>query len=134
MKTLFFEKLSNTRIHRIWSNLKQRCYNPKRPDFKYYGERGITVCDEWKDDFRAFYNWAMSNGYQDDLTLDRIDSDGNYEPSNCRWVTMKVQTNNKRCNIRVVVDGKEKSLKELSNETGIKYTTLYMRYRKMVTS
>ena len=131
---MFFEKLSDTRLHRIWSNLKQRCYNPKRPDFKYYGGRGITVCDEWKNEFQAFYDWAMSNGYQDNLTLDRIDSNGNYEPSNCRWATMKVQTNNKRCNIRVVVDGKEKSLKELSNETGIKYTTLYMRYRKMVNS
>lgn len=124
--------LSNTRLNRIWRGFRQRCYNPNQPDFKYYGGRGITVCPEWKDDFKAFYDWAMSNGYQDNLTLDRIDCNGNYEPSNCRWVTMKVQTNNKRCNIRVVVDGKEMSLKELSKVTGIKYTTLYMRYRKMV--
>ena len=124
--------LSNTRLNRIWRSFRQRCYNPNQPDFKYYGGRGITVCPEWKDDFKAFYDWAMSNGYQDNLTLDRIDCNGNYEPSNCRWVTMKVQTNNKRCNIRVVVNGKEMSLKELSKVTGIKYTTLYMRYRKMV--
>ena len=122
-------RLSDTKLHRAWTNMKQRCFNTNKPDYKHYGARGITVCDEWKDDFKAFYDWAMSHGYSDDLTIDRIDVNGNYEPSNCRWVTMKEQSNNRKCNIHVMVNGVEKTLKELSKETGIKYTTLYMRYR-----
>lgn len=88
--------LENTRVYNIWNNMNYRCYNAKSNNYKYYGSRGITVCDEWRNSVKAFYDWAMSNGYSDDLTLDRIDVNGNYEPSNCRWVTMKVQNNNKR--------------------------------------
>jgi hypothetical protein len=73
--------LKNTRLYKIWQQMKNRCLNPKGNRFKDYGARGITVCDEWKNDFKAFYDWAMSNGYSDDLTIDRIDNDGNYEPS-----------------------------------------------------
>ncbi|WAX23877.1 HNH endonuclease [Latilactobacillus phage TMW 1.1397 P1] len=76
--------------------MKQRCNNPKVKGYKNWGGRGILVCDEWKDSFYSFYLWATNNGYNHGLTIDRIDVDGNYEPSNCRWVTMKVQANNKR--------------------------------------
>lgn len=88
--------LSDHRLHLIWDNMKQRCYNQKSPNFKYYGGRGIKICDEWLNNFINFYNWSMNNKYAENLSIDRIDNDGNYEPSNCRWVTMKEQCNNKR--------------------------------------
>ena len=81
--------LSKTRLYTIWHSMKCRCHYPATNQYKNYGGRGIKICDEWEKGFLPFYNWAMSNGYKDDLTLDRINVNGNYEPSNCKWSTKK---------------------------------------------
>ena len=88
--------LTNTRIHRIWANMKTRCYNPKSNKSHLYLKRGITVCDEWRNNFESFYKWSMEHGYSEDLTLDRIDNGKGYSPDNCRWVTYKEQRRNQR--------------------------------------
>lgn len=121
-----------SRLHKVWLQMKGRCYNPNNSSYKNYGGRGIEICKEWKDSFQAFYDWSIANGYDETVergkcTLDRIDVNGNYEPSNCRWVSQKVQSRNKRQNIKVEFRGETKVLKDWALELGINYNTLYSR-------
>jgi hypothetical protein len=106
--------LKNNRLYRIWSAMKTRCYSVNTPLFKNYGGRGIIICDEWKENFLTFKNWSIKNNYSDELTIDRINVNGNYEPSNCRWVDRKVQAQNRRNNrhdtIKITAFGENKAI------------------------
>lgn len=120
---------AGTRLYRIWGGIKTRCNNPNSDHFNSYMGRGIAICDEWRDDFMAFYNWALANGYRDDLTLDRKDPNGNYEPANCRWATTSEQNSNKTTTPLVSYQGETHTLKDWAAITGIKYQTLFWRYK-----
>lgn len=89
-------KLSDSVLYNRWKGMKRRCYDKNFKQYKDYGGRGITVCEEWLYSFRNFYDWSMSHGFSEDLEIDRIDNDGNYEPENCRWVTHKINSNNRK--------------------------------------
>lgn len=119
--------MTGTRLFNIWQSMKQRCYDVKHDHYKEYGGRGIKVCDEWLSDFMAFYEWAMANGYKERLTIERKDVNGNYEPSNCCWATIKEQANNKRNNRIVEYKGKKYTIAELSEKYNINYHCLYYR-------
>ena len=120
-------KIYDTPLYKCWQSMKQRCLNNKSQSYNNYGKRGIGVCDDWKDNFIIFKNWAINNGYKKGLTLDRIDNNGNYEPSNCRWVTMSKQQNNKRTNRLFTYENETHTIKEWSNIKNINYATLLQR-------
>ena len=122
--------LSETRIYNIWSKMKARCNCPTEQRYYSYGGHGIKIFEEWNNDFMSFYNWAINNGYSDDLTIDRINVDGDYEPSNCRWVNMKVQQNNRRNNVYLEYNGEIHTAAEWSKITNIKADTITSRLRK----
>lgn len=115
---------SNTRLHKIWQNMRNRCHNSNAPDYKYYGGRGIKICEGWSN-FTVFELWAINNGYSDVLTLDRIDVNGNYCPDNCRWVTRKEQSNNKRNLHMIEYKGETRTLTQWSKTLNIPIATLY---------
>ena len=121
--------MAGTRVYQCWSDMKKRCYNPKNKRYSNYGARGISVCDDWlgKHGAENFIKWALANGYQDNLTLERIDVNGNYEPSNCCWATRTDQQNNRRCNHLLTYNGDTKTLRQWSEYTGISYSTLHKR-------
>lgn len=120
-------KCSGGRLYRIWRHIKSRCLNKKVPHYKYYGERGITMCKEWEKSFETFLDWAISNGYKENLSIDRIDVNGNYEPSNCRWANAKMQANNKTNNRLIEYNGECHTLSEWSSILGISHLTISKR-------
>lgn len=119
---------SKTHLYGVWSAMKHRCNNPNATHYEDYGGRGISVCDEWRSDYTAFRNWALLTGYQEGLTIDRIDNNGNYCPENCRWVTSVAQANNRRSNIMVTFNGETHNLKQWSDILGIRYGKLHQRF------
>ena len=119
-------KQNTNRIYRIWRNMKSRCLNSNTPKFKNHGGRGVFICREWLD-FENFYNWAIQNGYADNLTLERINNNEGYYPTNCEWTTYKKQNFNKRVNRIVTYRNESRPLMEWSNLLGFKFSTLWAR-------
>lgn len=116
-----------TRLNNIYCHMKDRCHNPNSDMYKYYGARGIEVCLEWRNSYNTFKEWALSNGYSEDLTIDRIDNNKGYCPVNCRWITMKEQSRNKRSNRLITYKGETKTLTEWAEITGVNRRTLQNR-------
>ena len=110
--------------------MKSRCYCKTAHNYHIYGARGISVCPEWREDYLVFKKWALENGYAKGLSIDRIDNNGNYEPSNCRWATVKTQGNNRNYCIIVEYGGIKATIAQWADKTGLPYTTLLERYRK----
>lgn len=121
-----------TRIYRIYRGMIARCYNKNHPHYDNWGGRGIKICEEWLGEhgFEKFYEWSMKNGYAKNLTIDRIDNDGDYCLENCRWTTLTVQANNTRKNIYITYNGKTQSLSDWCRELGLEYNMIYLRYRR----
>lgn len=122
--------MTNTRIYRIYWDIKKRCLNNKNVDYHNYGGRGIKICDDWldkKNGFMNFYNWSINNGYKENLTIDRIDNSGNYSPENCRWASQTEQANNRRDNILYLYNNKSMTLTDICRGLGLKYDKI--RYR-----
>jgi len=113
-------------FHSLWRSIKDRCYNINNNSYGIYGGRGIYVCDEWKNNPKNFIEWSLSNGYEKGLSIDRINNDGNYEPSNCRFTNMKNQSRNKRNNIKY----KDKTVAEWSEILNKNPQTIYSRIKK----
>ncbi len=119
-----------TRVYRIYAKIKRRCFVADDVAYPRYGGRGITMCDEWKESFEAFSKWAYANGYKDNLSIDRIDNDGDYCPENCRWADNFCQANNKRNNLKYTYDGKTQTLSQWCREKNMSYKVVWYRLSK----
>lgn len=126
---------SKSRLYQIYCGIKKRCYNPHATNYKDYGARGITMCDEWLNDWSAFRDWSLSNGYNDSLSIDRIDVNGNYDPQNCRWVTCVAQANNRRTSRWITYKDETHTVAEWARLLDIPYKRLHKKlYRGMTLS
>lgn len=120
---------SRERIYRVWRNMLDRCENPADNKYSIYGARGISVCEEWHN-ARLFIEWALNNGYSDELQLDRVNTNGDYEPKNCRFVTCSENNRNKRNNHNITIDGETMTVTEWAEKSGIKRKTIYERLKR----
>ena len=120
---------SKNRLYKIWVEMRRRCNNPNRKESKNYYSKGISICNEWND-FLLFEDWALNNGYKENLTIERIDYNGNYTPENCTWIKKEEQSKNRSSNHYITFNGKTQTLSDWSRELGIKRTTLTSRLRK----
>ena len=120
----------HTKLYEVWKTIKQRCLNPKNVSYHNYGGRGITICDDWKNDYFCFYEWSINNGYKEGLSIDRINNNGNYEPNNCRWTTRIVQNNNTRANNYITINNETKTLAEWCRHYNISYSLVRQRYKR----
>lgn len=120
----------NKRLYDIWRGMKRRCFEVSHPSYKNYGKRGIIVCDKWINDYTAFRDWAVINGYTDELTIDRIDNNGNYEPTNCRWIPFSENCLGKRDNVYITIGNATKTMSEWAEITNLSRQVLSSRYSK----
>ena len=125
-----YYRMSYHKLYYIHKTMLARCYNPKARGYERYGGRGVEVCEEWRKDRHIFFDWAFSNGYEDGLTLDRIDNFKGYSPDNCRWATRKQQANNRRSNHIICINGESHTITEWAEIKGIKVETLKTRLHK----
>jgi len=130
MKTIHGSS-SNSRLYSIWLNMKNRCTNTNHRDYHRYGGRGISVCQEWTHSFISFRDWSISNGYDDTKTIDRIDNNQNYTPSNCRWTTPAVQANNKRNNHLLEYNGETRTISEWAKELNVRPGVIFDRINRL---
>jgi len=129
-KSSFVHGSRHTRLYSIWTNMKSRCHNSKSTGYENYGGRGIKVCKEWKNDFVTFERWAKSNGYSDDLTIERVDFNLDYSPENCEWIPIFEQSRNRRSLLLISKDGVTNSLKGWCRELGVNYKTVYTHMQR----
>lgn len=122
--------MSDTRIYEIWKNMKRRCYDKTNHRFLNYGGRGITICDEWRNDFVSFHKWAIDNGYTNELTIDRIKVDGNYEPSNCKWSTKLEQSYNTTRTHYLTYNGKTQCISQWAKELNLTCSAIQHRLQR----
>lgn len=123
--------MTNTRLYHLWHAMKNRCNNPKVQSYKRYGGRGISVCEQWEKSFISFYEWAINNGYSEDLSIDRIDNNGNYCPENCRWIPLKEQCNNRKTNIVFEYNGEKHNLMQWCKLLDLDYKFIHSRIYRL---
>lgn len=129
-KTNTIHGQSKTKLYGVWLAIKRRCYKTYDREYGNYGQRGISMCNEWLNNYQTFYKWSVENGYAEGLTIDRIDNNGNYEPTNCRWVTQKQQQRNKRNNHLIEYNGEKFTAIEFAEKFNINYSTLLTRFSR----
>lgn len=125
------EIVFNKHIYEVWSSMKKRCLNKKAINYERYGGRGITICSEWKESYETFYKWAINNGWEHGLQLDRIDNNKHYCPQNCKFSSPKEQANNRRSTVNITFNGKTQSMKMWAEEIKIPYETIHRRLTRL---